>query len=121
MGLLLVKPYLGCNLNCAYCYEREYRKRKKPSLTKPKLEYNLEKVFRRMEEFKNYHQVLDGDEILLTVAGLIAPHLGALKIGELDDILLFLRCTGDFFGVVLLAISASGADDTLSARSAELS
>ena len=62
MGLLLVKPYLGCNLHCKYCYERKYRERKKPSLKEPKLEYDLEKVFKKMEEFKDYQQVLHGGE-----------------------------------------------------------
>ena len=62
MGLLLVKPYLGCNLNCKYCYEKEYRERKKPNPKKPKLEYDLEKVFKKMEEFKDYQQVLHGGE-----------------------------------------------------------
>jgi uncharacterized protein len=69
MGLLLVKPYLGCNLNCAYCYEREYRKRKKPSTRKPRLDYDLEAVFKKMEEFKNSQQspqmVLHGGEPLV--------------------------------------------------------
>ncbi|PIU15901.1 hypothetical protein COT20_01055 [bacterium (Candidatus Gribaldobacteria) CG08_land_8_20_14_0_20_39_15] len=46
--MLLIKPYLGCNLRCLYCYESKYRKKKKP-----KLDYNLDTILKRMEEFKN--------------------------------------------------------------------
>ena len=65
MGLLLVKPYLGCNLNCKYCYERKYREEKKLNLRKVKSQYNLKKVFKGMEEFRNYQQVLHGGEPLV--------------------------------------------------------
>ena len=65
MGLLLVKPYLGCNLNCKYCYEREYRKEKKLNLSKVKSQYDLKKIFKEMKKFKNYQQVLHGGEPLV--------------------------------------------------------
>ena len=57
--MLLIKPYLGCNLHCKYCYENNLRD-KYP----PKKDYNLEAIFKRMEEFKNLEMSLHGGEIL---------------------------------------------------------
>lgn len=57
--MLLIKPYLGCNLRCKYCYEGVYRKKHKPEKN-----YNLEAILKRMEEFKNYDMALHGGEIL---------------------------------------------------------
>jgi uncharacterized protein len=56
---LLIKPFLGCNLNCKYCYERKYRRK-----YKPKANYNLDLVLKRMEEFKNLEIDLHGGEPL---------------------------------------------------------
>lgn len=59
--MLLLKPYLKCPNNCAYCYETEYRKNKNP-----KKDYNLEAVFERMDEFKHLNMMsLHGGEPLL--------------------------------------------------------
>jgi uncharacterized protein len=58
--MLLVKPFLGCNLNCRYCYQRNYRRK-----NKPKLAYNLDVVLKRMEEFKDLEMVLHGGEPLV--------------------------------------------------------
>lgn len=57
--MLLIKPYLGCNLACKYCYEGKYRKK-----YQPKMKYNLEAIFKRMEEFKNKEMALHGGEPL---------------------------------------------------------
>lgn len=57
--MLLIKPYLGCNLRCKYCYQGTYRK-----IHKPEKEYNLEKILQRIEEFKSYDITLHGGEIL---------------------------------------------------------
>jgi uncharacterized protein len=57
--MLLIKPYLGCNLACKYCYEGAYRKKHQP----PK-EYNLEAIFKRMEEFKDLEMSIHGGEPL---------------------------------------------------------
>ena len=57
---LLVKPYIGCNLKCSYCYENSYRKK----IEKPKLDYNLKAVLKKMEEYKNLEITLHGGEIL---------------------------------------------------------
>jgi len=57
--MLLIKPYLGCNLRCKYCYEDSIRKKKLP-----KMNYNLETIFKRMEEFKDLDISLHGGEIL---------------------------------------------------------
>jgi len=57
--MLLIKPYLGCNLACKYCYEGRYRKKHQP-----KMNYNLQAILKRMEEFKNSEIALHGGEIL---------------------------------------------------------
>lgn len=57
--MLLIKPFLGCNLACKYCYEGTYRKK-----TKPKMNYNLEAILKRMEEFKDLEMTLHGGEPL---------------------------------------------------------
>ncbi len=57
--MLLIKPYLGCNLACKYCYEGIYRAKHKPGK-----EYNLEAILKRMEEFKDFEMALHGGEIL---------------------------------------------------------
>ena len=63
--MLLIKPYLGCNLACKYCYEGNYRRKHRP-----KMKYNLEAIFKRMEEFKEefkhggIQMSLHGGEIL---------------------------------------------------------
>ena len=57
--MLLIKPYLGCNLACKYCYEGIYRTKHKPGK-----EYNLEAILKRMEEFKDFDMALHGGEIL---------------------------------------------------------
>jgi len=57
--MLLIKPYLGCNLRCKYCYEGIYRTK-----TKPKMNYNLGAILKKMEEFKNMDMSLHGGEPL---------------------------------------------------------
>ncbi len=57
--MLLIKPYLGCNLACKYCYEGRFRKKHQP-----KMNYNLQAILKRMEEFKNSEISLHGGEIL---------------------------------------------------------
>ena len=57
--MLLIKPYLGCNLACKYCYESNYRKKHRP-----KMNYDLEAIFKRMKEFKDSGMSLHGGEIL---------------------------------------------------------
>jgi len=57
--MLLIKPYLGCNLRCKYCYENAYRDK-----YKPKMDYNLKAILKRMDEFKNLDISLHGGEIL---------------------------------------------------------
>ncbi len=42
---ILIKPYLGCNLSCEYCYETQHRKE-----TNPGMDYNLQTVLTAMEE-----------------------------------------------------------------------
>lgn len=58
--MLLIKPFLGCNLACKYCYEGDYRTK-----AKPKLNHNLKIVLKRMEEFKNNRMTLHGGEPLV--------------------------------------------------------
>ena len=57
--MLLIKPYLGCNLACKYCYEGNYRRK-----YRPKMKYNLEAIFKRMEEFKDLEMAFHGGEPL---------------------------------------------------------
>jgi len=57
--MLLVKPFLGCNLACKYCYEGNYRRKHNP-----KMDYNLDLVLKRMEEFKDLEMSLHGGECL---------------------------------------------------------
>lgn len=57
--MLLIKPYLGCNIACKYCYEGNLRKKHRP-----KMKYNLKAIFKRMESFKDLHMALHGGEIL---------------------------------------------------------
>lgn len=42
---ILIKPFLGCNLNCEYCYETQHRKQHRP-----KMDYDLQAVLTAMEE-----------------------------------------------------------------------
>ncbi|MBA7545335.1 Anaerobic sulfatase-maturating enzyme [subsurface metagenome] len=42
---ILLKPYLGCNLQCEYCYEKNYRKKHNP-----RMDYDLSAVLKAMEE-----------------------------------------------------------------------
>lgn len=42
---ILVKPYLGCNLHCEYCYEGQHRKRHQPAM-----DYDIQAVLTAMEE-----------------------------------------------------------------------
>lgn len=58
--MLLIKPFLGCNLACKYCYERDLRKKDVPKMT-----YNLKAILDRMEEFKNLEMSLHGGEALV--------------------------------------------------------
>ena len=57
--MLLIKPYLGCNLRCKYCYENDFRDK-----YKPKMNYSLKAILKRMEEFKDMDISLHGGEIL---------------------------------------------------------
>jgi uncharacterized protein len=47
MGLL-VKPYLGCNIQCKYCYEGPLR-----NVKKPKLDYDLDAVVNTIRRLKD--------------------------------------------------------------------
>lgn len=42
---ILIKPYLGCNLRCEYCYEAQHRE-----LHQPGMDYDLQAVLTAMEE-----------------------------------------------------------------------
>jgi len=57
--MLLIKPYLGCNLACKYCYENNYRQKHRPKMT-----YDLKAILKRMDEFKDLEISLHGGEIL---------------------------------------------------------
>ena len=57
--MLLIKPYLGCNLACKYCYESTCRKK-----NKSKMNYNLGVIFKRMKEFKDLDMTFHGGEPL---------------------------------------------------------
>jgi len=41
---ILVKPFLGCNMNCTYCYESGYRKAHDPEMS-----YDLDAIFRAID------------------------------------------------------------------------
>jgi len=58
--MLLVKPYLGCNMNCKYCYEKELRSGKNLN----KMSYNLPKILEVMNNFKNTQIIIHGGEPL---------------------------------------------------------
>jgi uncharacterized protein len=57
--MLLIKPFLGCNLACKYCYQGSYRRKHKP-----RANYNLDLVLKKMEEFKDVEMTLHGGEPL---------------------------------------------------------
>jgi len=44
--MILVKPYLGCNLRCAYCYQADIREHDNPHT---KMNYDLDAVLKTME------------------------------------------------------------------------
>lgn len=58
--MLLVKPFLGCNLACKYCYEKNIRRK-----TRPRFDYDLEVVLKRMEEYKDLEIAFHGGEPLM--------------------------------------------------------
>ncbi len=47
MGLLL-KPYLGCNLKCKYCYEGSYREKHEPEM-----KYDINALLKTIKEHKD--------------------------------------------------------------------
>ncbi len=63
--MILIKPYLGCNIRCSYCYEHPYRENHETNL-----QYNLELILKKIEELygkpENGQSVpcLHGGEIL---------------------------------------------------------
>ena len=57
--MLLVKPFLGCNIKCSYCYEKQCRSRHRAAA-----KYDLAAVFKKMDEFKNLAMALHGGESL---------------------------------------------------------
>lgn len=58
--MLLLKPYLGCNLGCKYCYEHDLRVNTNPSLS-----FDLDTILHNMESFAKSQIVLHGGEPLL--------------------------------------------------------
>ena len=44
--MILVKPYLGCNLRCSYCYQADLREHNNPHT---KMDYDLDAVLKTME------------------------------------------------------------------------
>lgn len=60
--MLLVKPFLGCDRNCAYCFQGNYRKD-----NLPKMDYNIEEVLKSMEANLNGSKIvcLHGGEPLM--------------------------------------------------------
>jgi uncharacterized protein len=69
---ILVKPYLGCNLKCKYCYEGEYRK------THECKTYDLDKVIDAIE--KNYDPKRQKDITLHGGEPLCLPKADAERI-----------------------------------------
>jgi uncharacterized protein len=57
--VLLIKPYLGCNLSCKYCYETQLR-----GLEKPEMDYNLDMILSEMDKCKDGQMTLHGGEPL---------------------------------------------------------
>jgi len=58
--MLLIKPYLGCNLHCRYCYERDLR-----ASARPELSYDLPLILERIKSYKGNQQItLHGGEPL---------------------------------------------------------
>lgn len=60
--MLLVKPYLGCNRNCSYCFEGDYRQN-----NQPKMDYDIDKVLQSMHDNLNGNKIvcLHGGEPLM--------------------------------------------------------
>lgn len=63
--MLLIKPYLGCNISCNYCYEKPYRENHSVAM-----QYNLEVILETIERlykemgFNQSIPCLHGGEIL---------------------------------------------------------
>lgn len=60
--MLLVKPYLGCNRHCAYCFEGDWR-----NDTRPAMDYDIDKVLQAMHDNLNGARIacLHGGEPLM--------------------------------------------------------
>jgi uncharacterized protein len=57
---VLVKPFLGCNQHCEYCYETAYKK-----ANPPKMDYDLDAVLKALERYKSAETIaLHGGEPL---------------------------------------------------------
>lgn len=61
--MLLIIPHLNCNIFCRYCYEKKYRSKH----TTKTNDYDLEILFKKMEELKESHSdmCLHGGEPLM--------------------------------------------------------
>ncbi|MBI4064445.1 MAG: radical SAM protein [Elusimicrobia bacterium] len=53
---ILLKPFLGCNISCTYCYQGDFREGQKP-----KMRYDVEAILKTTEHAKN----TKGDDIVL--------------------------------------------------------
>ncbi len=96
--MLLIKPYLGCNISCTYCYEHPYRNHHEV-----KLQYDLDAVIAKIDELTKNNPSL--------AKGPICLHGGEILCLPKNDVEALLKKAYDICGSSSIQTNATQIDD----------